>query len=88
MSQWSKEYLITILNQFNKVESIEDDWEFVKKILTDEQSNILLAWLNDKMDGSVAKEKIKAVQWLMDYISRIKKLGSMAKDELGGIVKD
>ena len=75
-----------ILNQFNKVENIEDDWEFVKKILVEEQSNILLAWLNDKLDGTVVKERIKAIQWLMDYISRVRKLGMTAKDELGGTV--
>ncbi len=84
MGLWSKEYLVTILNQFNKIENLDDEWKFVEHVLTEEQASILLFWLNDKFDGTVAKERIKAIQWLIDYISKIKKLGKTAKNELGG----
>lgn len=78
MMQISKEYLNKIVNRFNCVENIQEQWEFVQVELEKEQVSLVEQWLNDLLDGNVAKERIKSIQWLLNYIQRAIKQGETA----------
>ncbi len=76
---YSKEYLIDTINKFNNIDNIEEDWKKVFDVLTEEQSNIILQFLKGSIDPLVARERVNAIKWLMEFINRAKTQYKRAK---------
>jgi len=79
---YSKEYLLEVLKKFNRLDSLGDQWEFVKEAAIEEQEKLLLQFLKRQLAGDIALSRIEAIQWLLDFIVKIQKQGELAKEKL------
>lgn len=65
-----KAYVDKLVTRYNKVENLGENWDFVKAALEEHQGQIILEWLNRKMDSEVALGKIEGIQWLLNFIAK------------------
>ncbi len=68
---FSKEYLLSIIEKYNKLENLGDQWNFVKDALENEQAEMLLSWLHRTANTDDVASKIWAIKWLLNFIEKI-----------------
>ncbi len=79
---FNKEYFISILYKYNGISSLEDDWKGVFDALIEEQANCILQLLTGNLDSIIARERINAIKWLMNFIEKAKTQYRVAKETL------
>ena len=64
------------------MESISDEWVFVKEEIEREQIRVFERWVNGKLGDKTAKERIKSMRWLLQTVNQIQKSGKSVEDKL------
>lgn len=85
MAVFTKEHLTSVVRKFNNLENLGEQWEFVKDAIEEEQINTINAWLSSLLDSDIAKARIAAFRFLLNYIDSVSKQYPTAKDRLSKI---
>ncbi len=77
-----KEHILKLVRRFNHVENIQEQWKFIKIELEEEQIRTIELWLNNTMGNDEAKERIKSIRWLINFIQKSVTQGEIALNNL------
>lgn len=75
-------YLLKVVKKFNRVQNIEEQWEFIKVEIENEQVKVIERWLNGTLGDKTAKERIRSMRWLLQYVNHAQKSGKSALERI------